>query len=557
MNKPPPRRVSSQSMMASFAEQVSPGVVEALQRAESAALRGETGWSLDLLRGVAAELGEGADDDRVAVGEMAVVISAWARRVLDFQEFLESLAASVDSPSARGALLFQRGRTATAVDSTEFLSRALGEFAIAGDLRGQAVTLGELCWVRDDAVSPDYRVRLGLQALELAERLQDPWAIAFCAGRLAATETYYDRPDALTHWEQSAQALPSATDSLTSEVASLNQHNWALTAYQHGDYASARRVLSEGKLLSRGPSWSTRFESAQTLLAWRTGQLTQVEVLAAGHDDAFAQVATAAADLERHGKLTTHVIDGTLERFQHDLQMLWLARAVQAAIRHARQEPNPMRDLSAAVEQAHRIGIRFGWEDLVLVMAQHAPDSARSAYDLLADQWPSYPRGEAVHLFVTGLLAGRQGYPQLREAAERFAQLHEPVTSGQALHAAARVAPAAGDGNRLRQQAVELFSSSGADRSLASVLRERRLHRGNGHVGVPQSQRNVPSAGLTVREREVAALAAQGHTASEIAEALHITVGTARNHLLRVREKFGGVPKRRLTQILGGDSQGS
>jgi DNA-binding CsgD family transcriptional regulator len=82
------------------------------------------------------------------------------------------------------------------------------------------------------------------------------------------------------------------------------------------------------------------------------------------------------------------------------------------------------------------------------------------------------------------------------------------------------------------------------------VLRDRRLHRGENHVPIPASQRHVASAGLTVREREVAALAARGYTAQEIATALQISIGTARNHLLKVREKFGGVPKRRLAELL-------
>ena len=56
--------------------------------------------------------------------------------------------------------------------------------------------------------------------------------------------------------------------------------------------------------------------------------------------------------------------------------------------------------------------------------------------------------------------------------------------------------------------------------------------------------------GLTPREREVAELAAQGLTGREIAERLGISVGTARNHLLRARDKLGGLSKRDMSRLL-------
>jgi DNA-binding CsgD family transcriptional regulator len=67
---------------------------------------------------------------------------------------------------------------------------------------------------------------------------------------------------------------------------------------------------------------------------------------------------------------------------------------------------------------------------------------------------------------------------------------------------------------------------------------------------MPKSQRYAVHAGLTPRELEVAELARRGLTGKEIAAQLCIAEGTVRNHLLRIREKLGGIPKRRLGELL-------
>lgn len=54
---------------------------------------------------------------------------------------------------------------------------------------------------------------------------------------------------------------------------------------------------------------------------------------------------------------------------------------------------------------------------------------------------------------------------------------------------------------------------------------------------------------LTRREHEIAVLAAKGLTAAEIATELSISVWTARHHLQAVRNKLGGVPKRKLGRL--------
>jgi DNA-binding CsgD family transcriptional regulator len=228
-----------------------------------------------------------------------------------------------------------------------------------------------------------------------------------------------------------------------------------------------------------------------------------------------------------------------------------LALAEQARFRAARREPRPHRGLIAALETARQRGRRFGWEDLVVVLAEIRPAEAEVVLAGLGELWPAGRRAQTARRHVDGLLSG--DLDALVQAGEEYLALPELVSAGHALHAAARVAAHPQTGNGLRLRAVELFQAAGADRSLAAVLREGRLRRNSGLPKIPASQRNVVHAGLTPREREVAVLAQKGLTAREIAGRLSLAEGTVRNHLLRIRAKFGGVRKHRLGEILAAD----
>lgn len=270
------RRVSSSSLMASFASSASRSVAARLREAELLGLRGDAEAAYTLLVATAENLDPAADDDRVAIGELSLLIWSGGDRGSEPLAFIESLADQVQSPSSRGALLFTRGRATPRAEAHGFHSQALDEFTLAGNLRGRAVTLAEMCWLREDGLTSDYRIRLGLEGLRVAESLDDPWALAFCAGHLAATETYFDRPEAMARWRMSASVGPSESDSLTRELSSLNQSNWALTAWQHGDYELALRLVGEGKILAHGSRWAGQFEAQRVLCAWRRGRLSDV-----------------------------------------------------------------------------------------------------------------------------------------------------------------------------------------------------------------------------------------------------------------------------------------
>lgn len=540
---------------------MSPGVGALLRAAETIGLRGETGRAQQVLRDGAAALpaGPGSDADRVAIGELFLAVANWASDVAAGYAYLGHLLTQVSTAPARGALLFQLGRSTTSDRAVPYLTEALDQFAIAGDLRGRAVTLAQLCWPTDSELGAEHRLRVGQQGLALARELQDPWATAFCAGRLAACETLLDRPGALDHWQEAAQALPTSADAVTAEISTLNQYNWGLTLLAHGRYADARRVLSEGRSLSLGEGWTAKFDEAIAVVAWYAGDQVEArrraeaarERMPAAH---LAGTVLAAIDLQTTRRPTTEVVDAAVGHLEHDLQLRWLAEFVQARIRIVRREPSPMRDLLPSLHLARRLGIRMGWLDLPLLLALHDRRLADEAAETLTDLWPSYDRGVAARQAFDALRAGAGGYADLVGAAEMFERLPEPHTAGRLLHLAAQVAPTVAEGNVLRRRAIALFTGCGSERALAAVLRDRTLHRGGPDaVAVPPSQRGSTTAGLTKREQEVAQLAAWGLTAQEIADELHISVATARNHLLRVREKFGGIPKRKLALLLAAE----
>ncbi|MEU6576748.1 LuxR C-terminal-related transcriptional regulator [Streptomyces sp. NPDC046805] len=554
------------SYVASAAAHVSPEIRETLQHAEAIGLRGDPDAALMRLAALPASA-QDAQQDRVAVAELAALLMRWggdaqlARRICD-----RAIETATES-AVRAKLLLARARASEGDEAERFQVRALGEFTAARDVRGRALALGRMAFPTESTEGPSnaHRARLGRQGLELAMRSGDPYVIALCAGHLAVCETYLGRRGALRRWQQVAALLPPGLDASTAEMAATHHINWAITAAAFGDYAQAHRALREGRSTAYASSWLRTFDAIQAWILVRAGELDRATEQARLIDDgprhwasSVAEMVPAACAFERSGRLPAVDGDGTLSLLTaagcHELGHWWLA--LGARVRAARAEPSPCRDLLPALAEVRRKRLRFGWEDVLLALAEIDPRLAAREAAALEKLWPAGPRARAIRLFVEGLTARRGGYPRLRQAAELLAALPEPITAGRAFHAAARVAPTVVEGNALRVRAIELLEPVGAERSLAAVVRDRRLHRGPERVRVPQSQRHQPHAGLTPREHEVAVLAAKGFTAQEIADALGIALGTARNHLMSVRGKFGGIPKRMLARLPADERHG-
>lgn len=550
------RPLAAHAGLASFGASVTPGVQRAIHVIEDLAMAAESGKALEAARAIALEIpeGESGDDDRIAVGEAVAFVAAAAGATAEGWALLEALAAQSVSPVARGALYFHRGRQVME-DAAEFLRLALGEFTRAGHTRGRAVTMAAMAWPTQGSGSPEHRLRLGRQALRLATTLDDPWALAYCAGRLAGTECYLADRTGLEHYAFAAEVLVADPDPQTAAVASLNQLNWGMSAFGYGDYADARRIFGEGRSVALGEEWRHWFDGALAMVDWRTGALRGGVPSAQTAEDwgTLGSLITAAVELETARRPETRHADRAVDTFRRrSQQMRWLALAIQARLRVVRNEPAPMRGLVDFVDEAAEAQIRWGWEDAAMTLAEHDPVTAATELRRLDDLWADYPRAVACRAVVESLLGLRPRYAGLVEAAEVFARLPEPVTAGRVLHLAAGAAPSVAEGNQLRRRAVDLLRSAGADRSLAAVLRDRTLHRGEAHEAIPDQLRGVVTGALTKREHEVAVLAAKGLTAQEIATELNISVWTARHHVQKAREKLGGVPKRKLGQLLAG-----
>jgi DNA-binding CsgD family transcriptional regulator len=543
-------------------------LVQKLDALEHQAMHGDLAAALARLRVVHDEIPGSDGAAQVAIAERAAALSSMGAVRDDARAICDRALERASAAEDRGSIQLCRGHTLRGVDRRRAYSAALTEFTNAHDARGMALALGWLAQPTedDDDLSHEYRARLARDAVRLAQQSGDGYAIALTTGHLAACETLLGLSSALAGWRRAAESVPAGTDTLTSHVVGLNYVNWALTAIGLGAYQEARRALAEGEWVARGEQWSRMFKALASIVEYRGGELTTAvrtaeSAIAAGEDDApdrvtaIGVVVRAAGTSETDRQPNTVGLVPAVERLTIESEQLAaFARRAQARVRRLHREPQAHRGLAGALDLALRRGRRFGWEDLAVALCETNLPLGRRTLTDVDEQWPTGPRAEAARRYVDGLLGGKAGYPALLESAEAFAALPEPLSAGRALHVAARLAPDVTTGNQLRERAVELLQGCGADRSLAAVLRDRRLRRTASSPRIPESQRHAPSAGFTPREHQVAALAQRGLTAREIASELSISTGTARNHLFRIREKLGGVPKRRLVEMFGPDA---
>jgi len=534
-----------------------------LRTAEQRGLRGQPREALRSLASLELSFAEPAA--LRAVAECATLLALWGGEPALARTLCDATLAATDDAATRGRILLCQARLSVGAERREAYTAALTEFSAGADTPGQALALAGLACPRTDddgSVVPSYHLRLARDALRLALASGDAHAIAVCGGNLAAGETYLGRRSTVRRWQRAAEQIPADLDTYTAEAMSLNYANWALAAAGHGEYAVARRALLEGRALARGVAWSRTFSALEALVAWRTGAvdgaLAAADRVMAGRDaagvgergSAMASVIAVAVAFERERRPDVTTLARAVRELGRESDQLGAtALAVQARVRAGRREPQPYRGLVPALAATEHRQRRFGWEDLAMALVEVDRPAAAVTLPAMAELWPRGPRGTAAQRYVEGLLAGAGGYASLVESGEAFLALPEPMSAAAAFRAAAETAPTITIGNRLRARALDLYGRAGADRSAAAVLRERKLRRTVGGPRVPASQRHLVHAGLTPREHDVAALVGSGLTAVEISERLSLSVGTVRNHIARIREKFGGVSKRRLTDL--------
>ena len=139
-----------------------------------------------------------------------------------------------------------------------------------------------------------------------------------------------------------------------------------------------------------------------------------------------------------------------------------------------------------------------------------------------------------VYLAHATALAAGDGRAQL-DAARRFAELEADLLCAEAAAAASRA-----------------LRSDGRDASSreAGALAAKHAGRCQG-ARTPAISQAAELVELTGREREIAVLAAAGHSNAEIAERLVISVRTVETHLYRVFKKVGIGEREQLADLLG------
>ncbi|NUS74381.1 MAG: hypothetical protein HOQ05_13420 [Corynebacteriales bacterium] len=316
----------------------------------------------------------------------------------------------------------------------------------------------------------------------------------------------------------------------------------ARTAIRAGKYDTAASLIQDGL---HQPSTALRgaFHTLAAIHAWRVGNLVAAKQYAQRcHHSACARVVDYAVDFEQLGHPQLDGLPQAVRAAASENEEAGaFALGVQARVRAAWGEPNPARGLIDALHKYQQ-----GADEILLALAEIDPSQAAQA---LREVGLHHWRGAAIRGYIEGLHL--QDTDRITAAAGAFEDLGELLVAARAYHAAAKATNEPRIGNRLRERAQALCITIGADRLLATILRERRQRREAGSLRIPESQRFASNAGLTRRQREVAELIARGEAVRNIAHQLHLSDGTVRNVIAEIRGHYGGVRLVELRALLG------
>lgn len=530
--------------------------MDACQRALGLALRRETEAAFDLLDTTIAAADTAADTVR-HLTESIFLVARWTGDYRRGVEILRRMLERADDPTTRGWITVRMAILAGAAEDTELTAAALGDFTIAGDDAGQAMSMLTMAFPKSDLLpSAAFRLELVDAARAVGERLADPVIVARADGAQAALLTYEGDNDAADAayrrvWEPFRVGSPL----LSSEVANVVlNHSLALLSW--GRLREVDEVWDRTRHIVTGPrnrDWHAliratamihlgQYRAARDVVAPLTNASEEVA--------AFGTVLNVAAGLELSATAPDLDLAAESELLEgRSMQLGAMARSTQAALRAVRGEPRPHRDLGPTLRRLAASRPRFGWDCIAVTLAELAPGEADEVLTDMWDFWPAGPRPAVQRLFTETLIGRNDPYPSFVEVADRFEANGEFHSAARAMAHASRVAPSGGESLVAHRRALDLYRLTDAERSMANLLRDRRIRREPGSPTIPESQRHAVNAGLTTRERQVTELAAEGLTGREIALNLGISQGTVRNHLQHAREKLGGLSKRDFTRF--------
>ena len=514
-----------------------------------------------------------AEDEqmRVRLCEQVVQAARWSNNVEPGLDLITTAETFIRRPKHRARLLIFRARLLSYGGDfdgrVDTLQQAREQSTTARDADGLALALGELAFPLGGGLTLEERATLGQEGLSLSETSNNADLFALCAINLASTTFYLGEETAFALWQRASRALEGAGTS-RSELAVRSFYNWSLAALAYGRYDEAQQVLDRGLTGSRSPFWVNSFHGTRALHLWRTGRWDDaldsaemaIEGVARPQVKALATAIRAGILFEREPKPDLAGLPAAAKSLAEwsDEEFGSIAQAILMRARAARREPDPTRGAMRFVEIIVSSQVRIGWDDLLPALAEVDPRACTRAQSFLGNLRPIGPRAEALLAYTEGLAEVRprsESVELLLDAAERLLGLPEPYMGARALEAAAaRLTDGGRRAGSLRARAAEIYQAIGADRSLANLLRSSRSSRASSRFQIPARHRRMSSPGLTARERDVAALAASGHTAQEIGEALGIATVTVKKHLERIKAKLGVKKKSELVRILAPDS---
>ncbi|MGW7200708.1 LuxR C-terminal-related transcriptional regulator, partial [Streptomyces chryseus] len=155
---------------------------------------------------------------------------------------------------------------------------------------------------------------------------------------------------------------------------------------------------------------------------------------------------------------------------------------------------------------------------------------------------------------IAGRCEGR-----LAPARARFASALAAADPEQLLLAAEELTAIGSDlhAAEAASSAANLFRKAGQGRRATAAMRRAQAAAARCEGAVtPLLAPSKEAAILTVREHEISALAAGGHSSKEIANRLTLSVRTVDNHLQRAYQKLGVTTRRGLREALRGDCSG-
>jgi DNA-binding CsgD family transcriptional regulator len=235
------------------------------------------------------------------------------------------------------------------------------------------------------------------------------------------------------------------------------------------------------------------------------------------------------------------------------------ARFARARLALARRDwPRARQEALAAGERLTRLEIcsphYMEWRSLAAEAMLRTGEHGR-ARDLVGEELElarreGSPRALGIALRTQGLLqGGTAGIAMLAEAVEELSGASAGLDHARALHelgAALRPANRRVDARAPLQQAVELARGCGAVPLVEHAHAELRIAGAR-----PRRLAFTGAAALTPRERQVAALAADGRSNPEIAQLLFVTRKTVETHLGAVYRKLGLAAREGLAGALG------